>query len=145
MAYKKELGGETDQTVELTKVGDRLEGVYLGCKEVTSKMYYNKDGTPKTSKFHMFKMDDGSTTGTWGKSYLNGLLKSKHVGYQCLVEMTGMIPPKMRGEKPAYGYDLHVDWDKKVSIDGIEVHEDTSFNPDEIESGFHSKTSNNKR
>jgi hypothetical protein len=145
MAYTKEIGGDADKMVDLINKGDSIEGFYLGCKEFQSKEYYNTDGTPKVSKLHIFKAQDGSTIGTWGKSYLNGLMKPKHVGYQCLVEMTGMVPPKKKGRKPAYGYELQVDWDKKISASPIEVdhEEDTSFDPNEIES--YAKTSNNRR
>jgi hypothetical protein len=141
MAYIKEIGGDADITVSLINKGDTLEGFYLGCKEVPSKEYYNKDGTPKVAKFHTFKCKDGITVGTWGKSYLNGLLKPKHVGYQCLVEMTGMVPPKTRGKQPAYGYDLHVDWEKKISTGGPLIAEDSSFDVKEIDSNAKTKRS----
>ena len=142
MAYIEKTGGSTDRTMALINKGDKIEGFYLGSKDV--------DSDYGVAKLHIFQTQE-ERVGIWGKTYLDTLLTSDLLGLQCLVEMTGIIPPKKKGRRPAYGYKVLFDKDKKmdishVSLPAIEVNaEDSSFDPESFESPSKSKVSSNKR
>jgi hypothetical protein len=89
MAYIEKTGGSTDRTMALINKGDKIEGFYLGSKDV--------DSDYGVAKLHIFQTQE-ERVGIWGKTYLDTLLTSDLLGLQCLVEMTGIIPPKKKAD-----------------------------------------------
>jgi hypothetical protein len=143
MAYIEKTGGSTDRTISLINKGDRIEGFYIGCKDVNSDY--------GVAKLHIFQSGE-EKVGVWGKTYLNTLLTADLLGLQCLIEMTGVIPPKKKGRRPAYAYKVLFDREKTIDMTHISIPttseievEDSTFDPDSFESPAKAKSSSNKR
>jgi hypothetical protein len=107
MAYQEKFSGDADKTVALVNKGDSIEGYFIGSKEIESEY--------GMTKLHIFQTKEGNI-GVWGKTHLNKLLTPDLLGMMCFAEFTGMIQPKKKGRKPAYGYKVKFDPDKKVPI-----------------------------
>lgn len=133
MAYIEKADSFDGEMVTLTKVGDKIEGFYLGAKEV--------EGEYGVSKLHSFKTDKG-TVSTWGKTIMNDLLTPDLLGVKCLLAFNGMLQPKKKGRRPAYNYKLKFDPEQKMAIS---VSEDTSFDVEDFESAAKTKASNTQR
>lgn len=120
MAYKKKIELKADDAISLgginSKTGEKnpisVEGHYLGAKTTPDTGYGE-------GKLHIFSTARG-TVGVWGKSHLNRLLTSDHVGQMCLVTFTGMSIPK-KGKRPAYQYELQYDAENTIDVSGITV------------------------
>ena len=118
MAYETKADLSTDKTIKLGGVDEKgrpnptsIEGYFLGTKETES------DFGP--GKLHIFQTADGNV-GVWGKSRMNGLLTSNHIGQMCLLTFTGMGKPS-KGRKPPYLYKLQFDKDNTIDVSGIDV------------------------
>jgi hypothetical protein len=133
MAYIEKADSFEGQTVALTKLGDKIEGYYLGAKEVA--------GEYGVSKLHSFKTEQGSVN-VWGKTIMNDLLTPDLLGVKCLLAFTGMLQPKKKGRRPAYNFKLKFDPECKIDAPPIAIGDDTSFDVAEIESGSKTKASN---
>lgn len=147
MAYIEKTSGETDRTIALINKGDSIEGFYQGYKEIDDQ--FNEG---KKTKLHIFQTSE-EKVGVWGKTYLDSKLTADLLGCQCYIEMTGMIPPKKKGRRPAYGYKVLFDKEKKMEYSSVSLPstievgdvDDTSFDPESFDSPAKAKVSNNRR
>lgn len=117
MAYETKFDGSTDSTIKIGADNNptTLEGYFLGTKTIPSQTKGFKD-----SSLHIFQTPDG-VIGAWGTTYLDRLLTEDLKGMKCLVEFTGMIAPKKRGQRPAYGYKVQFDRGDMISIDHVNL------------------------
>lgn len=132
MAYQTKFDGNFDKVFALGVDGNpsTIEGYFLGSKVISTD--YGKN------KIHGFQTPTG-TVGIFGKARLNHLLTEDLRGQKCLVEFTGMIEPKKKGQMPAYGFKvLHdpddiidvspIGFEDKKIVDGGETQEDIDEN-----------------
>lgn len=120
MAYKTKFSGNADKAIKLGGTNNEtgranptsLEGYFLGSK--------NTKSAHGPGKLHIFQTPEG-TVGVWGTSKLNDLMTSDIVGQMCEVTFTGMIPPRVKGRKPAYGYKVRHDEDNTTDVSGIDL------------------------
>lgn len=84
--------GSSSEVFKFENVGDSVEGIYKGNKEVTTKMGQSKIHTLTTKK---------GDVGIWGNSVLNSNLGSKvPVGSQVRITFSG----KMRSPKSGFWF-----------------------------------------
>jgi len=118
MGFKKKIELRTDQTMQLggnnSKTGKanptQVEGYYLGAKDIESDF--------GVGKLHYFQTAEG-TVGVWGKTHMNILLTTDHLGQMVRVSFVGMRAPFKKGRRPSYQYELEYDAENTIDVSGI--------------------------
>jgi hypothetical protein len=119
MARKKVLDLNADSTIEWAKVGQQLNGYYLGFKTVTT------DFGP--SKLHVLVTDAG-TVGCWGSAQLDSKLGTVAKGTATFITFGGKT--KIAGGKTMKNFDVEYDDDDKMEVSSTVV----NFSNDSTES-----------
>ncbi len=134
MSFKEVISLDCDNAIQLggtnKKTGKanptKLEGFYLGSKEVPSKKA--KTGF---SKLHAFQTPKG-TIGVWGKTDLDSKLATVTLGFMTRVSYTGMKETK---NNPMYVYKVEVDSDSSIEVGATAVFDNESASDDSASVG----------
>ncbi len=93
MAYKKVNPGDVTDIKD--SEGVPYEGIYQGCKEISTNL--------GTQYIYKFKTEAGKAFGIWGFTTLNTFMECVVIGSQCRITYTGQAE-----EKNKYGKHLHL-------------------------------------
>ncbi len=85
-----------------------VEGYYLGFRNVETDL--------GTSKLHFFQTEDGNVA-VWGKTDMNNQLSDNDLGVMTRITHTGS-KPSGKGKNPMITYDVEVDKENSIEVDG---------------------------
>lgn len=128
MAYETKSTLSADNTIKLGGKDSKtnkanptfVEGYYLGAK--------NTETTYGEGKLHIFQTAKGNV-GVWGKTNMDRLLTSDHVGQMCLLTFTGMGQAQ-KGRNAPYNYKLQFDRANTVDVSNIDLSATDESEPD---------------
>lgn len=105
MARKRVSDLDASSTVEFEKVGQTVQGYYIGAKIVTTD--YGK------SKLHILQTEAGNV-GVWGSAKLDEKLGAVEPGYLTFITYRGKV--KLPGGKTMKKFDVEYDDEEKAEI-----------------------------